>query len=635
MSRWGSSKTDSASSFSLAFVPSTALVLPFSYCFHLNVLLSTDGRTSRRDDPRLPTPDSPRRSGDYQSSRRHNRGDSPRREGGHDDSRSSTGGSIKGKERERERDRGDYSDKKSSSRAAGYGDSKGRNHSRDRGRDYEEIDRTRSRDYKSSSNNDSKQRNWKKDNSIGGYGKGKAHHAAFTPPRNGSSNSASITKDERSGRSRRKRSRSISDISTSPRSPDDRRRRKRSPSRSRERDDDLSDSGGSSYRRSRKKEKGNGIGGGSGSASTSSWRDRDRDRRGNSRTLSTSPVPDRPSATSRNKYQARDDIEKARAQVRERDAAVAREKKQLESLQKLKEGEKSNHQDTRDESSSIQSPPHQVLPSSDGQGKVLQRKGSFTNTNLTSSNNNTTTNQQGFTGPSQPRGTGGWTVIRESLSAGPESNEDSQQAQVMDEPISREDTPMIPSNGNGIINSIQKDSEMSTTDVPKEEAPSDAMLAAMAAAGMIDPNQSPTKNQVQEFESNQIATPTIEDSNVILTPPRSPARALPTEGYEKLSLVGEGTYGQVFKARAEASGTLVALKKIRMESEKDGFPVTALREIKLLQSLKHENVVRLHEMMVSKGKCSFLKHSKSERLCFLTFTSLSFPSRYRFLLHGL
>ena len=39
-----------------------------------------------------------------------------------------------------------------------------------------------------------------------------------------------------------------------------------------------------------------------------------------------------------------------------------------------------------------------------------------------------------------------------------------------------------------------------------------------------------------------------------------------------------------------------------MEGERDGFPVTAMREIKLLQSLRHENVVKLHEMMVSKGK---------------------------------
>uniref|UniRef100_V5EV01 [RNA-polymerase]-subunit kinase n=2 Tax=Kalmanozyma brasiliensis (strain GHG001) TaxID=1365824 RepID=V5EV01_KALBG len=38
-----------------------------------------------------------------------------------------------------------------------------------------------------------------------------------------------------------------------------------------------------------------------------------------------------------------------------------------------------------------------------------------------------------------------------------------------------------------------------------------------------------------------------------------------------------------------------------MDSEKDGFPVTAMREIKLLQALRHENVVRLHEMMVTRG----------------------------------
>jgi CTD kinase subunit alpha len=79
-------------------------------------------------------------------------------------------------------------------------------------------------------------------------------------------------------------------------------------------------------------------------------------------------------------------------------------------------------------------------------------------------------------------------------------------------------------------------------------------------------------------------------------------RAAPGEGYERIAQVGEGTYGQVFKARAEKSGALVALKKIRMEAEKDGFPVTAMREIKLLQGLRHENVVRLWEMMVSKSE---------------------------------
>lgn len=75
-----------------------------------------------------------------------------------------------------------------------------------------------------------------------------------------------------------------------------------------------------------------------------------------------------------------------------------------------------------------------------------------------------------------------------------------------------------------------------------------------------------------------------------------------TEIYKIITQVGEGTFGKVYKARNQLSGDHVALKRIRMEGERDGFPVTAMREIKLLQSLRHKNVVKLHEMMVSKGE---------------------------------
>ncbi|KAF5369926.1 hypothetical protein D9758_001012 [Tetrapyrgos nigripes] len=68
-----------------------------------------------------------------------------------------------------------------------------------------------------------------------------------------------------------------------------------------------------------------------------------------------------------------------------------------------------------------------------------------------------------------------------------------------------------------------------------------------------------------------------------------------TDLYTIVSQVGEGTFGKVYKARNTVTD------RIRMESEKDGFPVTAMREIKLLQSLRHENVIRLYEMMVSSG----------------------------------
>ena len=72
----------------------------------------------------------------------------------------------------------------------------------------------------------------------------------------------------------------------------------------------------------------------------------------------------------------------------------------------------------------------------------------------------------------------------------------------------------------------------------------------------------------------------------------------PTEIYKRVQQVGEGTYGKVYKATNTITNDFVALKKLRLESEREGFPITAMREIKLLQSFDHENIVGLLEMMV-------------------------------------
>lgn len=89
------------------------------------------------------------------------------------------------------------------------------------------------------------------------------------------------------------------------------------------------------------------------------------------------------------------------------------------------------------------------------------------------------------------------------------------------------------------------------------------------------------------------------------------------------SVVGSGTYGKVFKAVHVYTRNLAALKKIRMDGEKDGFPVTAVREIKLLQSLKHENVVSLQEVMVEHNDCfmvfEYLSHDLTGLLNHPTF----------------
>ena len=71
------------------------------------------------------------------------------------------------------------------------------------------------------------------------------------------------------------------------------------------------------------------------------------------------------------------------------------------------------------------------------------------------------------------------------------------------------------------------------------------------------------------------------------------------------SIIGEGTFGQVFKGECLETKATVALKKVRLDREREGFPITAIREIKLLKKLSHENIVRLDCVVQAKDLSSF------------------------------
>uniref|UniRef100_A0A3B4ZY42 Cyclin-dependent kinase-like 2 n=1 Tax=Stegastes partitus TaxID=144197 RepID=A0A3B4ZY42_9TELE len=68
------------------------------------------------------------------------------------------------------------------------------------------------------------------------------------------------------------------------------------------------------------------------------------------------------------------------------------------------------------------------------------------------------------------------------------------------------------------------------------------------------------------------------------------------ERYESLGPVGEGSYGTVLKCRHRDSGRLVAIKKFMDSDDDKAVKKIALREIKLLRQLRHDNLVNLLEV---------------------------------------
>lgn len=74
------------------------------------------------------------------------------------------------------------------------------------------------------------------------------------------------------------------------------------------------------------------------------------------------------------------------------------------------------------------------------------------------------------------------------------------------------------------------------------------------------------------------------------------------EDFNRVEKIGEGTYGVVYKAKDLKTGDMVALKRIRLDSEADGVPSTAIREISLLKELDHVNIVKLLDIIHSDNK---------------------------------
>ncbi|CCI46939.1 unnamed protein product [Albugo candida] len=73
------------------------------------------------------------------------------------------------------------------------------------------------------------------------------------------------------------------------------------------------------------------------------------------------------------------------------------------------------------------------------------------------------------------------------------------------------------------------------------------------------------------------------------------------DDYTIIDKVGCGTYGEVFKCQHKVTKQIAALKKLRPNVEKNGFPITSIREMKILKFLKHPNIVKMNEIVSTKA----------------------------------
>lgn len=69
--------------------------------------------------------------------------------------------------------------------------------------------------------------------------------------------------------------------------------------------------------------------------------------------------------------------------------------------------------------------------------------------------------------------------------------------------------------------------------------------------------------------------------------------------YSKDKKVGEGTYAVVYVGKQISTGRQIAIKEIKTGLFKDGLDMSAIREVKYLQELRHRNVIELMDVFMS------------------------------------
>ncbi|KAL2680760.1 hypothetical protein Neosp_008363 [[Neocosmospora] mangrovei] len=132
----------------------------------------------------------------------------------------------------------------------------------------------------------------------------------------------------------------------------------------------------------------------------------------------------------------------------------------------------------------------------------------------------------------------------------------------------------------------------------KLEAEKQAQAAAARTSLDVDDDR-PSKRRRITPEPGAGANEKQPPAKLLRFPAGGWSKCRSVENYEKLNDIEEGTYGWVARATDKATGKVVALKRLKLDpADRNGLPVTGLREIQILKDCQHRNIVSMVEVVV-------------------------------------
>ena len=144
--------------------------------------------------------------------------------------------------------------------------------------------------------------------------------------------------------------------------------------------------------------------------------------------------------------------------------------------------------------------------------------------------------------------------------------------------------------------------ELVPTEAKAEDAAAAALEAAEAETAATGAVSMPAKDQVAgRYDFTRRYT---RASLVPVAPDASGLQSI--DRYENLGLVGRGAFNKIYKARNRETGEVVALKAMQLAALEqagqvqgdEGIPLEMMREMSILLSLRHPNIVTVHEVVV-------------------------------------